>query len=318
MKKKVCIVTPVFNEEQNLNDYLVRVTAELIDVERNYDWALILVDDGSRDASWNIIRALSSRYEYVKAIRFSRNFGAHFALTAGIAEADGDAVITLACDLQDPPQVCREFLRKWEAGAQVVWGRRNSRQDQWWRSLLSHGYIALARKFLPKDSKFTTGSFFLIDRIVQECFLQFRENRRLTFALVAWSGFDQEVVSYDRVARRAGQSGWTILRMFSSFYDTIVAYSDWPARFMTWLGITTFLASGGFSVYLFACWYLGAPQPGWTSLALLISVFQGFSFLMMGLVAQYLSRIYTEVVQRPLYFISEKIRITKLEMSHLK
>jgi dolichol-phosphate mannosyltransferase len=236
----------------------------------------------------------------------SRNFGAHIALSAGICHATGDAVVTLACDLQDPPEVVLQFLQAWRDGARIVWGRRRKREDSRWRILASHLFYNLARRFaMPRGSKFATGSFLLLDRRVVDCFRQFREHNRLTFALVAWTGFDQAVVEYDRQKRQRGESGWTLPRMVKSSYDTLISFSPLPASLMTGLGLGAFLAALPLSAYTLICWLVSDPLRGWTSLMLALFCLFGTQFLLMGLIGEYLYRIYTEVVGRPLYVISE-------------
>ncbi len=304
--KRVDIITPVFNETGNLERYVETVRERLVAAEPGYRFQVIFVDDGSSDGSWPMIQKLAAANPWITGVRLSRNFGAHYALTAGFFESTGDAVITLACDLQDPPEVGREFLRGWENGKAIVWGHRAARQDAAWRIWASGLFLWFVKRSLPRNSQFTTGSFFLADRAVRECFKQFGESRRLTFALVAWTGFEQGTVSYERRRRESGRSGWTFAKMLSSLYDAVIAYSDWPAKFMTWLGVGMCVLSFVFLGYTVLHWLGGDPMRGWTSLATLISGFHGISFLIFGLMAQYLSRIYGEVVRRPLYFVSDR------------
>lgn len=302
----ISIVTPVYNERESLLRYRDAVQEALLTLP-DTRFEIILVDDGSADGSWEIIESICSDDERFRGLRFSRNFGAHAALTAGILSAQGDAVATLASDLQDPPMTILAFIEKWRGGAEIVWGRRRRREDTGWRVLASNLFFRLIRRFaMPRGSKFATGSFFLIDRRVVECFRQFPERNRITFALVAWTGFRQDSVLYDRASRSAGSSGWTFGRMLKSMYDTFIGFSDLPARLMTILGATTFVLTIPFGFYLVVNWLLTDTLPGWTGLMLGLSVFFGLQFLMMGLVGEYLYRIYTEVAARPLYFISSE------------
>lgn len=305
-KPCITIVTPVFNEEASLPTYAAAVERELFD-DDGIEVRVILVDDGSTDSSWSIIEDLCARDDRYRGLRLSRNFGAHAALSAGIENADGDAVATLAADLQDPVAVIGEFVDAWRGGAQIVWGRRRSRDDEGWRVLASRLFFRLIRRYaMPRGSKFATGSFFLIDRRVVECFKQFPERNRITFALVAWTGFRQDVVLYDRERRSAGKSGWSFGRMLKAMYDTFIGFSEVPARLMTITGLVTSLFSIPFSIYLVVSWWLTDTVPGWTGLMLGLTVFFGLQFLMMGLVGEYLYRIYSEVTARPLYFISQE------------
>src|SRR5262249_62022069 len=158
--------------------------------------------------------------------RLSRNFGSHVALSAGLMHAEGDAVALLACDLQDPPEVVFDFAARWREGARIVWGKRRTRADKAWRVAASKFFEWLTRRYaMPRGSQFTTGSFLLMDRKVLECFRQFQECNRITFALVAWTGFDQATVEYDRQPRRAGKSSWNWRGMLKAAYDTFLAFS---------------------------------------------------------------------------------------------
>lgn len=300
----ICIVTPVYNEVEALPLYAARM-AQFMDQRPQFRFTVILVDDGSTDDSWRLIQQYCTADPRLRGLRLSRNFGAHTALAAGIDEADGDALMTLACDLQDPPETFDEFARKWRAGAKIVWGRRQSRQDQGWRKLASSLFFTAIKRFaMPRGSKFCTGSFFFIDRDVVEAMRQLREQNRVTFALVAWTGFDQEVADYHRQKRTAGNSGWTLARMLKAMYDTFLAFSHLPVRLITLIGFCTSIASFLAIVYLVACWVLGEPRPGWTSLMVITLFLFGLLFFCISVLGEYLHRIYGEVVRRPLYFIS--------------
>jgi len=158
---------------------------------------------------------------------------------------------------------------------------------------------------MPRDSKFTTGSFLLIDTIVQQALCQFREYNRVTFALVAWTGFKQDIVLYGRQARAAGVSGWTFSRMIKAMYDTFIGFSELPARAITMLGAIMSVFSLCFGIYLLGGYFSGNVLPGWTSIMLGLTVFSGVLFLILGVISEYLHRIYIEVTRRPIYLISD-------------
>ena len=303
---RIVILTPVYNEEESLPNFEQAVDKILLS-RQDYDFKVLFIDDGSKDRSWAVIRQICSENPRFQGIRLSRNYGSHIALSAGFANADGDAIAILACDLQDPPEVIWEFLEKWRSGAQIVWGRRQSRKDDFWRILPSRIFFRLMRRFaMPHGSEFTTGSFLLVDKQVAQCLSQFHEHNRITFALVAWTGFDQATVEYDRRGRRAGKSGWNFSKMIKTMYDAFIGFSFLPIRLMTLIGIGVSLLTIPLSVYLLLSWLMGNPIAGWTSLMLAIAFFFGIQFLLMGVVGEYLYRIYAEAVRRPLYFISEK------------
>jgi len=305
---RVVILTAVYNEEDSLPDY-ERKVSEILLSRSDYDFRVLFIDDGSHDHSWEIICEVCKRDPRFQGIRLSRNFGSHTALSAGFAEADGDVITILACDLQDPPEVILEFLKKWEAGAQIVWGRRQSRKDRFWRILTSNLFYRLMRRFaMPHGSQFTTGSFFLVDRRVAECMRQFQERSRITFALAAWTGFEQAVVDYDRKRRVSGVSGWNLSKMIITMYDAFIGFSFLPVRLITLVGIVAFLLTIALAFYLLYSWLTGNPVLGWTSQMMTMALFFGIQCFLMGIVGEYLYRIYAEVVRRPLYFISDQAR----------
>lgn len=302
---RVTIVTAVFNEEATLDAYREEITRTLF-ASTSAEYEVLFVDDGSTDASWETIERFCAESPRFQGLRLSRNFGAHTADSAGIDVATGDAVVTLACDLQDPPGTVLEFVEKWRAGAQVVWGRRQTRAESPIRVWAVNLFSWVMRSYaLPKGSKFSTGGFFLIDRQVVECFRRFREHNRISFALVAWTGFSQDVVSYDRRARQAGNSGWNFGRMIQAMYDTLIGFSDLLPRFITLLGALIFLTNIPIAIFLVLDYFFSKPFPGWTGLMVTLSFFFGVVCLMLGIMSEYLHRIYIETAGRPLYFIAQ-------------
>lgn len=304
----VVVLTPVFNEQATLLLYEKTVRATLLE-RTDVRFEVLFIDDGSTDRSWETVRAICRADARFRGIRLARNFGSHVALSAGlnVTAGDADAVATLACDLQDPPETILRFVEQWRAGAQIVWGERNTRADSFWRIASSRLFEALMRRYaMPRGSKFTTGTFLLLDRKVAQCVCQFQEQSRIVFALVAWTGFEQAVVRYDRRARTAGKSGWNVAKMFRTMYDAFIGFSSLPVRLMTLLGGLAVASAGGLSAYILYGWAFGHPLPGWTSTMFGMAFFFGIQFLLMGLSGEYLHRIYLEVVKRPLYFLSEQ------------
>jgi glycosyltransferase involved in cell wall biosynthesis len=308
-RPRLTIVTPVFNEAGNLETFVTRVSQVLFSRE-DFDACVLFVDDGSSDASWSMIQDIVARSDRFSALRLSRNFGAHCALAAGFdhVNADAEIVATLACDLQDPPETVIEFIAQWRQGANVVWGARRGREDAGWRMLGSRSLMTLLRRYsMPKGSKFQTGSFFLIDQVVLESLIRMREHSRVTFALVGWMGFEQAVVSYDRPARQNGQSGWTFSKMLSTSYDLLIGFSPVPAKVLTMLGFILFGLSLTVIFYLFLTWLLQDVQPGWTGLMATMTLCFGMLFMMLGVMSEYLHRIFIEAKGRPLYFIARRV-----------
>lgn len=303
-KPRIAVVTPVFNEEAALPAYEAAVTGTLL-AREDAEFHVLLVDDGSSDGSWVAIQAICARNPRFRGLRLSRNFGPHVAITAGIDHADADALAVLACDLQDPPETVLDFVQRWRAGADIVWGARRTRQDKPWRIWISTAFFKAIRRWaMPRGSKFATGSFLLMDRRVAACFRQFREHSRVTFALVAWTGFEQDTVCYDRRARVAGASGWSFARLLRAAYDTFIGFSEVPARAITVLGMAVCVLSLLFTAYLVVSWLVTDVLLGWTGIMVAMSLFFGLLFMMVGVMAEYLQRIFVETTGRPLYFVS--------------
>ena len=301
----VLVLTPVYNESAGLSEYEDAVRRTLLS-RTDCIVRVLLIEDGSSDDSWRRICEIASRDARFRGIRLSRNYGSHIALSAGFANiGDADAVATLACDLQDPPDTIGLFIDAWQGGADIVWGKRITRAESALRVSTSRLFESLIRRHaMPRGSRFTTGSFLLVDRKVAECFARFQEHNRVTFALVAWTGFAEAVVEYHRQRRRSGVSGWTYGRMLKTMYDTFIGFSLMPIRIMTITGALVSLLTLPLAAYFLYVYISGRPLPGWTSVMLGLTVFFGLQFLMMGVVGEYLYRIYAEVVRRPLYFIS--------------
>jgi dolichol-phosphate mannosyltransferase len=301
----VLILTPVFNEAAGLADYEAAVRRTLF-ARTDCTVRVLFIEDGSADDSWQRIVEIASRDSRFGGIRLSRNYGSHIALSAGFANiGDADAVATLACDLQDPPDIVSQFIDTWKGGVEIVWGRRITRDESFAKVWTSRLFESLIRRHaMPRRSRFTTGSFLLVDRKVAECFAQFQEHNRVTFALVAWTGFSEAVVDYHRQRRRSGVSGWTYGQMVKTMYDTFIGFSLMPIRLMTIAGALVSLLTIPIVGYILYHRLAGHPILGWTSVMVALTLFFGLQFLMMGIVGEYLYRIYAEVVKRPLYFVS--------------
>ena len=300
----VQILTPLYNEEKCFGIYIEAIERILLS-RSDVEYHCLLVDDGSTDRTWELIQQQCRASPRFRGLRLSRNFGAHTAVTAGLDLCDADAVGILAADLQDPPEVVLSFVEAWRQGADAVFGRRRMREDPRWRILTSRTFEMLLRRFaMPKGSKFSTGSFLLMDNKVVECVRQMREANRLIFGLVAWTGFRQAVVDYDRRSRTAGRSNWSIGCMVKSMYDGLIGFSGTIPRAVTLLGavfsVIGFIAALHF--LLNAIFF--SPLPGWSTIMIVLSLFFGIVFMILGTICEYLLRIYVESTRRPLYFIA--------------
>lgn len=303
--KSLSIITPIYNEQESLPHYVSVVTEQLIST-LNMNVEILFVDDGSVDESWNMIQQITSKDPRFKGIKLSRNFGAHNAISAGIEHSKSDAIVILACDLQDSIEAIHEFIKKWNEGYQIVWGKRLSRKDPAWRVICSKIlHRLLVRYAFSSQPNFQTGSFFLIDKVVANAYRAFSEKNRLAFALVAWSGFRQTFVEYNRAERKAGKSGWTFGKMLRSSYDLFLGFSHIPVKIITVSGIILCSIAMSVLIYVLASWVRGHPLPGYTSMMATIMFFFGVQSLILGLIGEYLFRIYIEVINRPLYLIAD-------------
>ena len=307
----IAIVVPVFNEQDNLRPFYEAVTAVIRSVPE-YDWEFMFVDDGSRDGSFEQLRIVRGQDERVQALRFPRNFGSHVAIAAGIDYCRGDAAIVMAADLQDPPALIREFVDRWRSGYDVVWGARTGRDESALRSYGMAMFYRLVRRFaIPSYPKGGTGSFCLISRAVIDAFRQCQERNRLTFGLIAWSGFRETSVPYHRPRRLAGSSSWTLRKMLKAAIDTFISFSSLPIRTISFLGLLVSALSFVFGVYVFINQiFFGTRVMGWTSVMLAVLVLGGVQLLMIGVLGEYLQRILDEARGRPLYTVERALGLS--------
>src|SRR5436309_3572007 len=304
----LAIVVPVFNERDNLRPFYEAVTAVMRSL-RDYDWEFVFVDDGSRDGSFEVMSALRAQDERVLALRFPRNFGSHVAIAAGIDYCRGDAAVVMAADLQDPPALIRDFVERWTGGYDVIWGARTGRDDGAVRSYAMGMFYRLVRRFaIPTYPKGGTGSFCLISRPVIDAFRQYHERNRLTFGLIAWSGFRETYVPYHRPRRLVGSSSWTVRRMLKAAIDTFVSFSFLPIRTISFLGLLVSFLSFVFGFYLVIIkLFFGTRVEGSTSLMVAVLVLGGVQLLMIGVLGEYLWRILDESRARPLYIVERTL-----------
>lgn len=308
----VAIVVPVFNERQNLPAFHAAVSDVIASIP-DYDWQFVFVDDGSRDGSFEALAQLRERDDRVHALRFPRNFGSHVAIAAGIDYCRGDAAIVMAADLQDPPPLIREFTARWREGYDVVWGARTGRDESALRSFGMSLFYRMVRRFaIPSYPAGGTGSFCLISAPVIAAFRQCEERNRLTFGLVAWSGFRSTEVPYHRPRRLIGSSSWTLRKMVKAATDTFISFSSLPIRTISILGLLVSALSFLFGVYVFINQiFFGTRVQGWSSVMLVVLVLGGVQLLMIGVLGEYLQRILDEARGRPLYVIERTLGLSQ-------
>jgi dolichol-phosphate mannosyltransferase len=301
------IVTPAYNEAANIPLLYAQLVEVLTHSGMRWEW--IIIDDHSADSTFSAASELVEGDARVSVYRFSRNYGSHLALRCGLAKSQGDCVIGMAADLQDPPALIPELVEKWKDGAHVVWAARENRTGEKKSTLLfSRLYYRIMRdvvgfKQLPLDG----ADFFLLDRRVVAALSQFSEKNVSLFALISWLGFDQQVLTYDKHARQHGKSGWSMEKKIKMAVDSMTSFSFKPIRLMTIAGLI--LSSLAF-VYLLVVllnYIAGAAPEGWTSLMAAILLIGGLQIMMIGILGEYIWRSLDESRQRPLYTIEASI-----------
>lgn len=306
----VALVIPVFNEEVVLPELFTRLTA-LFDNQPDCAWRALLIDDGSRDRSAELIRAQAARDPRFRLVELSRNFGFQSALAAGLAAAtEADAVVTMDADLQDPPEVIPALVAAWHEGAEVVRATRRSRQETGLRRAgfdLFHGVFG---KLIDYPIEANTGTFGLLGRAAVEAFGQLPERHRFFPGLRAWIGFPTADVPYDRHERAAGEPQQTFGRLFRYALDGLFSFSYLPLRLLTYTGI--FIALSGFVIGLFFAVRriigIETAATGFTTLVTLMLFLGGVQLIGIGVLGEYLGRIYDEVKQRPVYLVKPSRR----------
>ena len=297
----VSVVVPVFNEAEVLDVLHRRLTETL---ERSGEsFELVLVDDGSRDGSWERMERLAAADRRVVLVRLSRNFGHQMAITAGVDAARGQAVALIDADLQDPPEVLLEMIARWREGFDVVYGRRTRRRGEtWFKRASAAGFYRVIRRLTSVDIPADTGDFRLMSRRVVDVLKQFQERNRFVRGMVAWIGWRQTAVAYERAERHAGETKYPLRKMMRFAGDAIVSFSFAPLRLATGLGLLVSTLSFAYAVYAVLARLLGwGVVHGWASLMVAVLFLGGVQLVSLGIIGEYVGRVYDEVKRRPLY-----------------
>lgn len=303
----ISIVSPVHNEEPVLHALYEKITAVL--TPTGLDWELVLVDDGSRDRSAEIIAELHQADPRVRGIILSRNFSFQIAVTAGLEHAQGDAVVLIDADLQDPPEVILEMIEKWKGGYDVVYGVRTKRAGEtWFKKATAKAFYRIIDNITGINIPVDTGDFRLMDREVVDAVLQMRERNRFLRGMVSWVGYKQTGVYYERQPRFAGQTKFTVRRMTRFAIDAITGYSYFPLQLATYFGFVIAFVSAIAIILVIIARLFFPEQPLLGQATTLVSVlFLGsIQLISLGIIGEYLGRIYDEVRERPLYLIDKK------------
>jgi dolichol-phosphate mannosyltransferase len=302
---KYSIVIPIYNEEQSF-PALVRRLREVLD-RLDGPAEVVLVDDGSRDGSYELMVAVNREDPRFKVLQLSRNFGHQIAITAGMDVAAGEAVIVMDADLQDPPEVILQMAERWQEGYEVVYAVREHREGETaFKRKTATLFYGLQRRLAEIDQPVEVGDFRLVDRKALNAFLQMRERNRYVRGMFSWVGFRQTAVPYVRASREAGKSKYPLRKMIGLALDGFVGFSTAPLRFVLMLGLVMAVASVLYGITAIAVKLSGiAVIPGYASLLVTITFLSGVQLIVIGMVGQYVGRIYDEVRARPLYLVRD-------------
>jgi len=309
--KLLSVVIPCFNEELVLRAAYERLSQAVSAIEP-FDYELIFVDDGSRDGTFEILAEIQSRDPHTRVLKLSRNFGHQIAVTAGLEMARGDLIVVIDADLQDPPEVIAQMVRLWQEGNHVVYGSRTTRPgESRFKLMTAKAYYRIINRLSDTAIPVDTGDFRLMDRKVVDVLLAMPERGRFLRGMVSWVGFRQVALPYEREARHAGRTKYSLLRMIRFAMDGIFSFSVVPLRLAAFSGLVAiWFAFAGIVmaviVRAFGLYDLRLGR-GWASLFVAVLFMGGVQLLTLGVMGEYLGRIYTEVKRRPLYAVQERL-----------
>ena len=307
--KKVSIMVPCFNEQESL-PLLYQAIVAVVSDERfygRYDWELLLVNDGSSDGTLDVMRRLHAEDGHVSYVDLSRNFGKESAMLAGFDYVTGDCCVIMDADLQDPPEVMFEMLEKWEEGYEDVYARRRTRgQESWLRKRLSMMFYRILNKMSKVEMLQNVGDFRMLDRRCVEAMKSLRENERYTKGLFCWIGYKKAEVQFDRGDRVAGETSWSLWKLSKLAANGIVSFTTSPLHIATWMGIIISFLSFLYLLFILVKTILfGDPVAGFPTLICVILFLGGVQLLSIGIVGEYVARMYNESKGRPVYIVRE-------------
>ena len=300
------VVVPAYNEAEVIAETVRRLSEVL--QSQGIDYELLFVNDGSRDATPEILAGLAATDSCIRVLDFSRNFGHQAAISAGMDHARGQAVGVIDADLQDPPELIPAMLDKWREGWDVVYGLRQARiGESWFKKASAALFYRFLRSLTDVDIPVDTGDFRLLDRAVCEVMRNLPEQNRFIRGLVSWTGFHQTAIAYERQARFAGTTKYPLRRMVRFAMDAVTGFSYKPLRLASWLGFGISLASFVYLIVVLVqrAFFADTTTPGWASLVAVSLFFNGVVLIILGIMGEYLGRIYDETKRRPLYVIRQ-------------
>ena len=304
--KTISILIPAYNEEPVL-DKLFHRLANLANDNKAYNFEFLFVNDGSKDKTLDLIKDYADTDPRVSYINLSRNFGKEIGMIAGLDHATGDATVIIDADLQDPPELIPEMIKLWEEGFDDVYAKRKSREgESWFKKFSSKMYYKTLQRVTRIPIQEDTGDFRLLDRRVVEALKQFRESQRNTKAMFSWVGFHKKEILYNRDPRAAGETKWNYIKLVELAIDGITSFTTAPLRISTYAGIIISALAFIYLVYLvISTIFFGINLAGYPSTLAVILFLGGVQLLSLGIIGEYIGRIFNETKQRPLYLIEE-------------
>lgn len=304
--KKISIIIPAYNEEDSL-PYLYERLTKLIDDIKNYEFEILFVNDGSKDKTLEIIKEYRKKDNRFAYVNLSRNFGKEIAMIAGLDYAKGDAVVFMDADLQDPPELLPELIKYWEEGYDDVYARRKTRDGETFlKKFTSKMYYRVLQKLTNIQIQKDTGDFRLLDRRCVNALKKLRESQRCSKSMFSWIGYKKKEVLFDREPRVAGKTKWNYKKLIDLAIDGITSFTTSPLRLSTYLTIPTFITLVVYFIYVIvkSC-TINEPIQAFQAIILINLFFFGIIILLIGIIGEYLGRIFNETKNRPLYFIDE-------------
>lgn len=304
--KMITILVPAYNEEEVLEKLFVRL-GDLANSVKNYEFEFLFVNDGSKDKTLDIIKDYADKDDRVSYVNFSRNFGKEIGMIAGFDHATGDALVVIDADLQDPPELIPQMIDLWEQGYDDVYAKRRSREGETWlKKFTSKQYYTMLQKLSHVAIQKDTGDFRLLDRRVVEALKEFRESERYTKGMFSWVGFNKKELLYDRDPRAAGTTKWNYLKLINLGINGITSFTTAPLRISTIIGfLVSFIAFIYLVVLVIRTIFFGTDLVGYPSTMAVILFLGGVQLLSLGIIGEYVGKIFNETKKRPLYIVEE-------------
>ncbi|WEG12195.1 glycosyltransferase family 2 protein [Pullulanibacillus sp. KACC 23026] len=306
-KKLITLLIPAFNEEQSIKPLYESLVSHLGSLETHYDFEILFVNDGSEDRTLDILKQYREKDARISFIDLSRNFGKEIAMMAGMDYAKGDAIIIMDADLQHPPEVIPELIKHWEEGYEDVYATRVKREgESWLRRFTSKKYYELLQKTTRMPICPDAGDFRLLDRRCIEAVKKMRESHRYTKGLYCWIGFKKKEIKYVAAPRVSGESKWSYISLLNLAVEGLTSYTTLPLRLSSFFGfLVSFLALVYMVITIIKTLVMGIPGTGYTTLLVCILLLGGIQLISIGIIGEYLGRIFIETKQRPLYYVEE-------------